>query len=144
MSPPFGLFLSLYPYYSQTLHPGKKTWKLRDWKTHVVNHKTSHALYIPQHPNPPTPAPYLLQTHKHREEKSYLRGDTETMGQEEGTSGSNLSRLRPGVKTKIMGGLWKGSGGGKKEGDCRLPEQCQPILWLRGAAPGTKQNLSQE
>lgn len=90
---------------------GKKMWKLKDSKTHVVNHKTSHALCVlqpPPHPtlsSPPTTQPTDTHIDLEGEEKSYIRGDMETMGREEATSGNNLSCLRQGAKTKKLGGL---------------------------------------
>lgn len=98
-----------------TPYPGKekrkKTWKLKDSKTHVVNHKTAHALCVLQPPPHPTlsspPTTQSTDTHidLEGEEKSYIRGDMETMGREEATSGNNLSCLRQGAKTKKFGGL---------------------------------------
>lgn len=67
-----------------------------------------HSVY----PNPPPTLPSLptaqpTDTHIDLQggEKSYTRGDMETMGPEEATSGNNLSCLWRGAKTKKIGGL---------------------------------------
>lgn len=136
-----------------TPYPGekkkKKMWKLKDSKTHVVNHKTSHALCVlqpPPHPtlsSPPTTQPTDTHIDLEGEEKSYIRGDMETMGREEATSGNNLSCLRQGAKTKRFGGVGGGTMATVRKKvtagyhSCTGP-RTMPILWLGGAALCTR------
>lgn len=77
------------------------------------------------------------------EEKSYIRGDMETMGREEATSGNNLSCLRQGAKTKRFGGVGGGTMATVRKKvtagyhSCTGP-RTMPILWLGGAALCTR------
>lgn len=104
-----------------------------------------HSVYPnpPPTPNPTPPSPPTTQpTDTHIDlqggEKSYMRGDVETMGRRRKQHQATIWAVCGGEqKQRSLGGWWWDNGDSQKEGDCRLPflhgPRTMPILWLGGA-----------
>lgn len=159
------LLTSFSPPRPQPLSPSHPTpWEKRgSWEIqkHMWLAIKLHMHSVYPNPRPRAPIAYQRSAIRHTSnlgEESYIRGDVETMGREEATSGNNLCRLWQGAKTKMggerwrvggwsWGGRWQDNGDSQKEGDCRLPFLHGPrtmlILWHCGARLWTRWNLRQ-